>query len=111
MKTLKIMLFLMQNTSTKPANSERKNKTDFEITPNPFSNSVKFSFNLDQKSVTNLVIFDITGKVINQIVNQSILTEGNHEFEINTSNWSQGIYFCKFTLHGMTKVYKFVKQE
>ena len=58
-----------------------------------------------------MVIFDITGKVINQLVYQSILSEGNHEFEINTSNWSQGIFFCKLTLHGNTKVYKFVKQE
>lgn len=103
--------FLMQNPSTKPTNSERKNKTDFEINPNPFSNTVKFSFNLDQKSVTNLIIYDLTGKVVNQVVNQSMLLEGGHEYEINTSNWSQGIYFCKVTLHGKTKVYKFVKQE
>lgn len=103
--------FLMQNSSTKPTNSGRKREADMVITPNPFSNTVTFSFNLDQKSVGNLIVYDITGKVINQVVNQSMLIEGNHEYDINTSSWSQGIYFCKFTLQGKTKVYKFVKQE
>ncbi len=103
--------FLMQNPSTKSTNLGKKSEADIVITPNPFSNIVKFSFNLDQKSVTNLIVYDIAGKVVNEVVKQSMLTEGNHEYDINTSNWSQGLYFCKFTLHGKTKVYKFVKQE
>jgi hypothetical protein len=80
------------------------------ITPNPFSNTVRLSINLSQECAVGIEIFDVNGRLIHTINEKTKISEGFHDYNINTSEWSQGLYICKVTLNGQTRVEKFTKQ-
>ncbi len=65
--------------------------------PNPFNPVTKIKFSIPQDGATNsfktkLIIFDITGKVIKTLIDQS-LNAGNYEAEFNASDFASGMYF------------------
>ncbi len=51
---------------------------------------------LSENSTVSIDIYDITGKLINKLVNQ-FQTMGNQQVLWNTSTLSKGIYFCKLS--------------
>jgi len=76
-----------------------------KIYPNPFSESFEFqvsSFELNTNST--IQIFDAKGK---EIVKQQLQTPN---LELQTSNWSSGIYFLKMSSDQGILVKKIVKQ-
>ncbi|HRE42190.1 MAG TPA: FG-GAP-like repeat-containing protein [Ignavibacteria bacterium] len=68
---------------------------DFKLNqnfPNPFNPETKIKFSvLNQSDVTNLSIYDFTGKLIETLVNQK-LTSGVYEYNFNGKNLPSGIY-------------------
>jgi photosystem II stability/assembly factor-like uncharacterized protein len=64
--------------------------------PNPFNPSTKIAFNLPFESEIKLSVYDITGKEISVLVNQS-LTAGFHEYQWDASGISSGTYFYRIT--------------
>jgi hypothetical protein len=70
--------------------------------PNPFNPVTKIKFELSQtedgkhKSVTKLIIYDISGKEVQTLVNET-LPPGVYEIDFNGSGVSSGIYFYKLT--------------
>jgi len=70
--------------------------------PNPFNPVTKIRFELSQtenrkqKSVTRLIIYDISGKEVQTLVNE-VLSPGVYEVDFNGSEISSGIYFYKLT--------------
>ena len=70
------------------------NGTDLTIYPNPVSNVAYVSFNLEGSETINLNVFNSLGEVVYTINNENF-TGGNHTFEINTSQFLNGIYYVK----------------
>ncbi|MCI0474120.1 MAG: T9SS type A sorting domain-containing protein, partial [Ignavibacteria bacterium] len=70
--------------------------------PNPFNPATKIKFELShtdngkQNTVTKLVIYDISGKEVKTLVNET-LPPGVYEVDFNGSVLSSGIYFYKLT--------------
>ena len=64
------------------------------VYPNPFNPSTTVSFTLPELSVVSMVIFDITGREITELVNGS-MEAGYHNLTWNADNQSSGIYFVK----------------
>jgi len=69
--------------------------------PNPFNPTTKIKFEIKkefriQESEVKLVIYDILGKEIQTLVNES-LNPGSYEITFDASNLSSGIYFYKLT--------------
>jgi hypothetical protein len=64
--------------------------------PNPFNPTTKIKFTIPSgnrgKSV-QLKIYDILGKEVATIVNESGMSPGTYEIEWNAANYSSGIYF------------------
>ena len=60
--------------------------------PNPFSNSTKVQFSLNQNTKIILQVKDIQGNTVVEIIND-VKSEGNYSFDINTENLSSGIYY------------------
>ncbi len=65
--------------------------------PNPFSNQVTIEFALSESSQVSLDIFDLTGRKVNTLVNET-LNQGNHKYQWNATDNSgfvmqPGIYF------------------
>jgi hypothetical protein len=60
--------------------------------PNPFNPSTKIRFVVSRNSLVRIIIYDITGKAITEIVNQN-LNPGTYEVDWDALNLSSGIYF------------------
>jgi hypothetical protein len=69
------------------------------VYPNPFTNEVNFSFQLEEPSRVTLDIYDVTGKLIKRIT-EAGLGAGNHRLVWDPSPVDQstphGIYFYRF---------------
>lgn len=74
---------------TNPISSEF---TLFQNYPNPFNPSTKIKFNIPISSKVKLSIFDVTGKLITQLLNK-YLAQGLYEIDYDAFSLSSGIYF------------------
>jgi hypothetical protein len=82
--------------------------------PNPFNPSTKIKFDLPKSNltlsgakglITRLTIYDITGKEIQTLVNES-LQPGSYEVTFDGSNLPSGVYFYKLTAGSFTETKK-----
>jgi hypothetical protein len=60
--------------------------------PNPFNPSTSFQFGLPEESFVKLIIFDISGQVVETILNGSVLPAGNYINHFIADNLTSGIY-------------------
>ena len=83
---------------------------DTEIYPNPFNNSVAFSFNLASESLTSLSFYNSMGQLITKIIDSKILPEGKYVeiVNANASNLKPGFYYFSFTADNIQQKHKIV---
>jgi len=83
------------NTSITKLGSEIPSKYDlYQNYPNPFNPSTNIKFDLVKNGFVKLEVFDITGKVVNTLVNGK-LEAGKYEFTMLASGMPSGVYFYK----------------
>ena len=75
---------------------ELDSNNKFDLYPNPSSNVINLSFELENNSDVLLEIYDSQGKVV---VNESlgIMDAGTRNLVLNVSNLSNGMYVCRIT--------------
>lgn len=78
-------------TGTKENSLSQENKLHVTVSPNPFVNSTKISFNLDEKYEVNLQIVNVNGEIVESM--SSIENSGKYEFVWDASSFPAGIYF------------------
>ncbi|MCD4777100.1 MAG: endonuclease [Candidatus Aegiribacteria sp.] len=82
----------------------------YQNIPNPFSVSTAIGFMLPETAVVSITVYDISGKVVNSIFENSQLPRGYHEVVWNGETSSgypaaSGIYFCRLsTPEGVTTI-------
>ena len=67
--------------------------------PNPFNPSTVFRFGIASESKVSLSIFDISGKLVSDLINSEMFQPGIYNRTFNASNLSQvssGVYFYRF---------------
>ena len=64
--------------------------------PNPFNPETKINFSIPIRSFVSLKVFDITGRVVSELVN-SFEEAGTYSYSFNGGGLSSGIYFYKLT--------------
>jgi photosystem II stability/assembly factor-like uncharacterized protein len=62
--------------------------------PNPFNPTTKINFDIKAKSFVRLVIFDVLGKIVKELVNEK-LNAGKYEYVFEAADIPSGIYFYK----------------
>ena len=62
--------------------------------PNPFNPATNIKFDIPKSSFVKLVIYDITGKQVAELVN-SQLSAGSYSAEWNATSFASGIYFYR----------------
>jgi hypothetical protein len=77
----------------------KKDYVLYQNYPNPFNSSSKFKFEIAKLSEVKIVVFDITGREIQTLFNES-LKPGTYEKTFNGSNLSSGIYFYALSANG-----------
>lgn len=75
--------------------------------PNPFNPVTNIKFTLPQSSFVKLIIYDITGKIIAEPVNNT-LNKGAYSVNWNASNYPSGVFICKISTPDFTKYIKMV---
>jgi hypothetical protein len=83
------------------------NSFGVSIYPNPASEEVKVSFNLNGAASASVNVIDMTGKV----VASQEAAAGSNAVSINTSNLSAGVYSVSFTANNTTVTKKLVVKK
>lgn len=73
--------------------------------PNPFNPSTNIKFDIKKKEFVKLSVFDILGKKITELVNET-LSAGTYNINFNASNFSSGVYFYKLETNGYSETKK-----
>ena len=73
--------------------------TLYQNYPNPFNPTTTISYQLKEKGFVKLNVYDITGKLIKVLVNQT-QDPGSHETEFNAKGLASGIYFYRLEIFG-----------
>ncbi len=73
--------------------------------PNPFNPSTTISFSIAKQNRVKISVFDIAGKLITELVNET-MNAGNYEVLFNASNLSSGTYFYRIEAGDFTEVKK-----
>ncbi len=69
----------------------------FNIYPNPILDKMTIDFKLDAKSSIKIVVFDINGRIVSEILGAE-KQAGNHSLQLLVNNKkyiNKGIYFCR----------------
>ncbi|MEI8133839.1 MAG: T9SS type A sorting domain-containing protein [bacterium] len=69
------------------------------ITPNPFSHLTTIRFSVDHQEQTKFVVFDILGKQVTTILDESV-SAGIHSIDFDGSRLEQGIYILRMESAG-----------
>ncbi|MDG5815005.1 CotH kinase family protein [Chitinispirillales bacterium ANBcel5] len=81
--------------------------TLYQNYPNPFSNSTTIRFFLPEPSTARLIIYDLRGRVVARLLNES-LDEGTHEVVWNSRNSASGVYIYRLVYNGKSAVKKMI---
>jgi len=75
--------------------------------PNPFNPTTKIKFELPERAITKLTVYDIIGRKVSILVNQE-LDAGYHEVNFDASKLSSGIYFYRMQAGNFVETKKLI---
>ncbi len=75
--------------------------------PNPFNPSTKINFDIPKSSFVTLKVYDVTGRVVANLLNQNVAA-GKFEYEWNANNMPSGVYFYTLRAGDFTQTRKMV---
>ncbi len=75
--------------------------------PNPFNPTTTIQFDVPRDSEVEIFIFDITGKMVTELVNGR-LEAGRYEYHWNAQALSSGVYICTFRSGDFYKVNRMI---
>ena len=73
--------------------------------PNPFNPTTSLSFSIPKRSQTSIKIYDIKGKLILTLLNES-MNAGHHQLKWDAENYPSGVYFVKLVSGEFKKTHK-----
>jgi photosystem II stability/assembly factor-like uncharacterized protein len=73
--------------------------------PNPFNPSTNFEFSIASLGLVKLVIYDVTGREVETLLNTS-LKPGTYRADWNAANYPSGVYLYRLTAGGFTETKK-----
>lgn len=73
--------------------------------PNPFNPSTEITFSVPEKSDVSLTVFDISGRIVAKLANNSY-ARGVHTVEWDASEMASGVYFYRISAKGNNGVFQ-----
>jgi len=83
-----------ENKSDKISKNQLKNNFKLLNYPNPFNPVTKISYQLIAPGNAIVKIYDMTGRIVKELVNE-FQNAGRHELTFDGSSLSSGLYFCR----------------
>ena len=75
--------------------------------PNPFNPITKISYGIDKASDVKLSLYDVRGGFVENLINKRI-GAGNHDFMLDASHLSSGVYFYTMTVDNVSQTRKLI---
>ncbi|MBK8981335.1 MAG: T9SS type A sorting domain-containing protein [Ignavibacteria bacterium] len=75
--------------------------------PNPYNPITKIRYELQSQSNVSLIIYDISGRIIKELVNQNQL-HGEYSYTFDGTDISSGVYFYKLSTENFTETKKMI---
>ena len=98
------VLNVIENTSVGIANRNIA-LSEINVYPNPAADFVTVKFNPTTKGVLNIQLIDATGRLITNLMNETVTTnELEKHFAISELNIQSGVYYLKFNLNEKTLI-------
>ncbi len=79
----------------------------FQPYPNPFNPTTTIRFNVDARHASQLQIFDITGRLVETLIDEP-LNPGKHEITWHAGNLPSGVYFVRLQSGNYSDVQKLI---
>jgi len=64
----------------------------FKVYPNPFYNNTTIEYQLNGVEKVNLLIYDLSGKLIKTMVNNELQSAGIYQYNFNKESLKEGMY-------------------
>jgi hypothetical protein len=96
--------------SVKDIESSNTQADQLMIYPNPVFEQATIKFNLPEAANTNLLIFDLQGKLVREI-NVGMMKKGTNVYTFNSEGLNEGTYIASVTSGSYRKVVKFVVKK
>ncbi len=81
---------------------------EMNIFPNPVADVLTINATLFKSALTTVAIYDSSGKMVDKIIDNKMLSAGIHRFEFRASDLSQGTYFVDLQSRGASITQGFV---
>ena len=90
---------------------EEKSGDDFaaSIYPNPTNGSATVNFNVNSASEVTVTVSDVTGKVIDVLMNEASVS-GEQKISFDAASYANGAYYVTIATEGSTVTRKFMKK-
>ncbi len=85
------------------------NVSDFSATPNPFSNELTIQFSLKKTERISLQLYDLTGKLMENWLENELYTEGSFRRNFSTNDLLSGVYLLQVRVGNSVFYRKVVK--
>ncbi len=76
-------------------NTTEADSNIFSITPNPVKNLATINFESAERTNIKLELCNLKGQIIEGYLNNTIIDEGKHQYNIDTSKLENGIYIAR----------------
>ncbi|MBS1494057.1 MAG: T9SS type A sorting domain-containing protein [Bacteroidetes bacterium] len=76
--------------------------------PNPFNPVTKINFELPLNTNVKLAVYDVTGRMVSELISDKFYNAGYYTVEFNASALSSGVYFYKLTTNENNAIRKMV---
>ena len=83
--------------------------SSLDFSPNPFTGVLNLNYSLTNATPLSLTLCDLTGRIINQIVENSMQSPGYYQTTLNIPSLQNGIYLIVMKTNSKTIIRKVVK--
>jgi hypothetical protein len=85
--------------------------SNFSAYPNPFSNMTTFAFELSDDQAVSIRLYDATGKLIDVVLDQAMMSGGESRIDYPTAHLTAGMYFAEIITPQETKRIRLIAAE
>ncbi|MCH8494202.1 MAG: T9SS type A sorting domain-containing protein [Balneolales bacterium] len=96
----RFVILVSPNVTSIPHETTPNSFTLSQNYPNPFNPTTTITFSLDREAYVNLSVFDVTGRLITTLVNET-RSAGAHNINLDATGLSSGIYFYRIESNGV----------
>ncbi|HTN16604.1 MAG TPA: T9SS type A sorting domain-containing protein [Chitinophagaceae bacterium] len=88
---------------------DQERQFKFSVVPNPASTSVSVSVNADKETEAQVMITDITGRVV--LTKTQPVSAGANKVECDTRNFTEGLYNVQVIMDGIKATERLVIKQ